>query len=334
VSDRNIVELRDVSVHYPVNGRSLGRRAREVIKAVDHVSLEVPRGHTLGLVGGTGSGKSTVAQVVMGMVTPTEGSVLVDGREQGTSRASERRRQDTSPVQVVMQDPYSSLDPRMKVRDIVAEPLTLGRYRLRQKGSVQDKVMELLGLVGIPASRADQYPHQFSGGQRQRVAIARALVSEPSLIVLDEPTSALDVSIRAQILTLLRDLQKRLDVSYLMISHDFVAVTALASTVAVMYRGHIVEHAATGALYESPRHPYTRLLLDSTPTGGGLRLEQSRPTEELPDFFGVSGGCSYASSCPLRRDLGDPERCRLEAPSLRDVDPRHEAACHYAEHVA
>ena len=273
-----LVRLREVSVHYR-SRQGLLRRLAEIV-AVDGVSLSIKRGETLGLVGGTGSGKSTIAQAVMGMIEPTAGSVEIAGRDLWRIDAAERLAIQRA-VQVVMQAPYSSLDPRMTVGDIIAEPLTLGqRKRGTARRETDARVAELLSLVGLSPNRTGSYPHQFSGGQRQRIAIARALAPRPELIVLDEPTSALDVSVRAQILTLLKSLQAELGVTYLIISHDLVTVSYLASEVAVMYRGKIVETGEVRSLYRSPTHPYTIELLASSPSAGGGflgRARQSRP---------------------------------------------------------
>ena len=258
-----LVRLSDLKVVYRSH-QGITRRLVE-IRAVDGVSLSIARGQTLGLVGGTGSGKSTVGQVVMGMLPPTSGRVEIDGHDLWTLSPAERLAIQRH-VHVVMQDPYSSLDPRMTVADIIAEPLTLGApVRGAARQEINKRVTELLGLVGLPAHRASAYPHQFSGGQRQRIAIARALAPRPELIVLDEPTSALDVSVRAQILTLLKTLQDELGVTYLIISHDLVTVAYLASEVAVMHRGQIVEQGRMQQLYRAPTHPYTIELIASLP---------------------------------------------------------------------
>jgi oligopeptide transport system ATP-binding protein len=270
-----IVRLRDISVHYR-SRQGLLRRPIDIV-AVDRVSLSIKRGETLGLVGGTGSGKSTIAQVVMGMLEPTAGTIEIAGRDLWKIDAAERLAIQRA-VQVVMQDPYSSLDPRMTVGDIIAEPLTLGlRTRGAARREIEARVAELLTLVGLSPSRAGSYPHQFSGGQRQRIAVARALAPRPQLIVLDEPTSALDVSVRAQILTLLKSLQTELGVTYLIISHDLVTVSYLASEVAVMHRGKIVETGEVRSLYRSPTHPYTIELLASSPGRSGAFLKHGSP---------------------------------------------------------
>jgi len=332
----DLLELTDITVRYKMRSGAFSRASADMV-AADGVSLSIRRGESLGLVGGTGSGKSTIAQVVMGMVEPTSGSLRIAGTElsRPAGRKGKRPAEIRRLVQVVMQDPYSSLDPRMQVGDIIAEPLTLGRPGFRRAGrtEVKERVAELLTLVGLPASKAELYPHQFSGGQRQRIAVARALAPRPSLIVLDEPTSALDVSVRAQILNLLKDLQSRLDVTYLVISHDLVTVAYLASTVAVMHLGRIVEIGPTRAAYRSPRHPYTLELLSSVPGVTGDFLTQPRPETRsaaaLPDC-----ACRFAHRCAVRVGLGEPARCLEEDPALSPVGDGHEAACHFPAEVA
>jgi len=282
MTDSDLVVLDDVTVSY--GGRSLLRPKRQTFAAVDRVSLTVPRGQTTGIVGGTGAGKSTVAKVVMGMVPATSGTVRIAGHDVAASGADRLKLQRLR--QVVLQDPFSSLNPRMTVRDIIAEPLMLvGRTR---RADIDARVEELLTLVGLSPSRAKLYPHQFSGGQRQRISIARALSPSPELIVLDEPTSALDVSVRAQILLLLKRLQDELGVTYLIISHDMLTVAYLASTVAVMAAGRIVEIGPTAQLFRSPQHEYTRELLASIPNTSGSWLEQADAQSE-PDPVPIGG---------------------------------------------
>ena len=310
------------------SGQGLLSRRRPGITAVAHVSLWVDSGQTLGIVGATGSGKSTVAQLIMGMLEPTSGSVLVSGRDLSRINSDDREILRGA-RQVVLQDPYSSLDPRMRVGAIIAEPLTLGRPWLRRSESVKTRVAETLRLVGLPPSKADMYPSQFSGGQRQRIALARALISEPELIVLDEPTSALDVSVRAQILNLLKRLQRQLGLTYLVISHDLSTVTFLATTVAVMHLGRIVEIGPTMPIYNAPRHPYTIELLMSAPTADGTFLNvpplpAPESVVELPET-----ACPYADRCAVRVALDNPARCIEEKPALELVDTDHRAACHY-----
>jgi oligopeptide/dipeptide ABC transporter ATP-binding protein len=325
-----ILRLRDLTVQFELRRGMLSRR-KVNMKAVDGVSLSVPRGTTLGLVGATGSGKSTVAHTVMGMVPPTSGTIEVAGHDlarlKGRERVAVRRL-----VQVVLQDPYSSLDPRMKVGDIIAEPLTLGRIvRGAQRRRIDERVAELLTLVGLRENRAERYPHQFSGGQRQRIAIARALAPSPELIVLDEPTSALDVSVRAQILTLLKRLQNELGVTYLVISHDLVTVAYLASQVAVMHLGRIVETGPTMSLYRTPQHPYTLELLASMPGASPKFLEQPRPAGDADAM--PASACKFAYRCAVRTRLENPDQCVDTDPELRGVGDGHHVACHFNDEV-
>ena len=326
-----ILELEDVRVHYPIR-RGDRTDGSEVVRAVDGVSFSIPRGGTLGIVGGTGSGKSTIAQLIMGMVEPTSGVVRIAARDARTLR----RREVTAlrrTVQVVLQDPFSSLDPRMKVGDIIAEPLTLGVPLRGRSPRIRERVAELLTLVGLPPAKASAFPHQFSGGQRQRIAIARALAPAPELIVLDEPTSALDVSVRAQILNLLKSIQERLGISYLVISHDLVSVAFLAQTVAVMWQGRIVEIGPMRDVYQRPGHPYTELLHASAPTADGKFIRLIQPSTDRVAPGAQSGACPFAARCDLRLHLGAPARCIEEAPSLRELAPGHAAACHFSDRV-
>jgi oligopeptide/dipeptide ABC transporter ATP-binding protein len=328
-----LVQIRNLSVRFKTR-KGLVSRTTVEITAVDDVTLSIERGRTLGLVGATGSGKSTIAHVVMGMVKPTDGSVTVAGRDI-TKLAGAERLAHQRLVQVVLQDPYSSLNPRMRVGDIIAEPLTVGQADGRSTGgrARAARVAELLNLVGMPRNRAERYPHQFSGGQRQRIAIARALAPRPKLIVLDEPTSALDVSVRAQILTLLKTIQAELGVTYLVISHDLVTVAYLASDVAVMHLGRIVESGPSRSLYRNPRHPYTLELLASAPGASGEFLLQPRPNLSSPSALPPEA-CRYAYRCALRTKLGDPGRCLEQDPPLLPVSGRHSAACHFTDEVA
>jgi peptide/nickel transport system ATP-binding protein len=326
-----LVTVEDLVVEFKT--RSGFSRRASTLTAVDHVNLTIPEGRSLGLVGATGSGKSTVAQVITGMLTATSGVVTVAGHDLNTTAGAERSALQRL-VQVVMQDPYSSLDPRMKIADIIAEPLTLGRpVRGAAKRKVDDRVAELLNLVGLPPKSAVRYPHQFSGGQRQRIAIARALAPSPQLIVLDEPTSALDVSVRAQILTLLKRLQDELAVTYMVISHDLVTVAYLASEVAVMHRGRIIEIGPTLAFYRRPRHPYTLELLASAPGAATSFLNNARPVGVAADSLPESA-CRYAYRCMLRTRLGDPARCLESDPDLSTIGAGHQVACHFTDESA
>lgn len=316
-----MLRVEDLTVRFKLKGAE--------VRAVDGVSLAVARYETLGIVGATGSGKSTIAHVVMGMVTPTSGRVSIAGRDIVDSGPRHEL------VQVVLQDPYSSLDPRMKVKDIIAEPLTLGRHGdgRGRRSSIGTRVAEVLRLVGLSPERSGRYPHQFSGGQRQRIAIARALAARPRLIVLDEPTSALDVSVRAQILTLLKRLQSELGMAYLVISHDLATVAYLASTVSVMHQGRIVETAPTSSLYRMPRHPYTLELLASVPGAASALLAEPRPAAERSATL-TEQACRYAAKCLLRTRLRYPSRCETEDPPLARASTRHLVACHFPHDAA
>lgn len=326
-----LVRLEDVKVHFRMNKGVVRTRELGVVRAVDGVTLDIEHGQTLALVGESGSGKSTLGKVAMGMIRPTAGKVLVAGRDLETLDEKELRRHRRT-VQIVFQNPFASLDPRMKVEEIIAEPLTLYGKTTRKTLDVRSRVTELLDLVGLSAESGQKYPHQFSGGQRQRIAIARALAPDPEVIVLDEPTSALDVSIQAQVLNLLRDLQVRLDLGYLFISHDLVTVAHMADRVAVAYLGRIVETGGKQQIFGAPKHPYTTALLASIP--GETNARQRLPVDyEPPSATDIPTGCRFRVGCALWSSLGEPNRCRAEDPALTTVGPEHRSACHFAEEI-
>jgi peptide/nickel transport system ATP-binding protein/oligopeptide transport system ATP-binding protein len=292
-----------------------------LVRAVDGISFRLDAGQTLALVGESGCGKSTVSRLVLRLIEPDAGSVRFEGRDLLALNASQLRgfRRD---AQIIFQDPYASLNPRMTVSRILSEPLAL--HDLVPRSRRRERVAELLHLVGLEPRFARRYPHEFSGGQRQRIAIARALAVEPKLIVCDEPVSALDVSIRSQILNLLRDLQDRLGLAYIFVSHDLAVVKHIADRVAVMNLGVIVETADTRALFASPRHPYSRALLSAIPvpnpaTRRGRLLLQG----EMPSALHPPSGCRFHTRCPYA-----VERCRVEAPQLRADSSGHATACH------
>jgi oligopeptide/dipeptide ABC transporter ATP-binding protein len=307
--------------HFPAaRGLALGR-APGVIKALDGVSVEVAEGETLGIVGESGSGKTTLAKLFLLLERPTAGSLLFDGRPIETFGRDDLMRYRRS-VQAVFQDPYSSLNPRMRVAQIVAEPL-LPDHGLGRAGA-RDRVMEVLQLVGLRRDSAALYPHEFSGGQRQRIAIARALVTYPKFIVLDEPVSALDVSIRAQILNLLKDLQERLGLAYIMISHDLAAARYLATKLAVMYAGRLVETGACDEVYTEPLHPYTQALLSAAlPLHPSAARKRIVLTGEVPNPMSPPSGCRFHPRCPRVM----PE-CATAEPAWREVKPARLTACH------
>jgi oligopeptide/dipeptide ABC transporter ATP-binding protein len=315
-----LLEVRDLKKHFPVGGSLLGT-SRGVVKAVDGISFTINAGETLGLVGESGCGKTTTSKLVLAAEEPTAGTIEFDGRNlaqlTGTDLRDYRRK-----VQVVFQDPFSSLSPRMRVGDIIAEPIE-AHERLGSR-DVRARVGELLELVGLRSDAARLFPHEFSGGQRQRLAIARALSTNARLIVLDEPVSALDVSIRAHIITLLEEIQRRLAVSYLFIAHDLAAVSHLSHQTAVMYLGKLVEVTESLELCRAPLHPYTKALFAaSLPSHPDERREEIVLTGEVPSALNPPQGCSFHPRCPFVMP-----RCSEEEPKLVEVAPSHHVACH------
>jgi oligopeptide transport system ATP-binding protein len=305
--------------HFPVRAGMLGL-SKGLVRAVDSVSFTLEVGATLGLVGESGCGKTTTSKLILGLESPTAGEIRFAGeniRVQGT----EERRRYRRAVQAVFQDPYASLDPRMRVGSIIAEPLVINEPS--DAAGRRHRVRELLDLVGLPARAADLFPHEFSGGQRQRIAIARALALSPKLIVLDEPVSALDVSIRAQILNLLRDLQTRLGVSYLFISHDLAAVAHMSHTIAVMYLGKIVELGDAAAIALEPKHPYTKALFAAAlPIDFDTKTEDVVLAGEVPSPLDPPSGCRFHTRCPYVLP-----QCATEEPPLR-LESGRLVACH------
>ncbi|WP_238365725.1 ABC transporter ATP-binding protein [Mesobacterium pallidum] len=321
----SLIEVRDLEVHFNVGSGTLGSGNARRLRAVDGVTFDILRGETLGLVGESGCGKSTVGRALLRLTDPTAGRVLFDGQDMGRLGRTALRKMRRH-MQMVYQDPYASLNPRMTIGDIVGEPLTV--HGIAKGAERERRVADLLELVGLDASAMTRYPHEFSGGQRQRVGIARALAVEPDFFVLDESISALDVSIQAQIINLLKRLQRERELTYLFISHDMAVVRHMSDRVAVMYLGAIVELADSRRIYEAPRHPYTKALLKAVPVprveGGkkatieGIKGELSSPLEKAT-------GCRFRSRCPLAE-----ARCHTEVPLLRAVEKGHLTACHLA----
>ena len=322
----HLVEVEDLAKHYPMRRGLVLARTVGNVRAVDGVSFYLDPGETLALVGESGCGKSTTARLVLRLIEPTAGAVRFEGQDitelRGDPLRKLRRR-----MQIVFQDPFASLNPRMTVGEILEEPLIV--HRIGDRRARRERVQQLLGLVGLAPYHAARYPHEFSGGQRQRVGIARALAVEPALVVCDEPVSALDVSIQAQVVNLLKELQGRLGLSYLFIAHDLAVVKHVADRVAVMYLGRIVEVGPKQEVFANPRHPYTRVLLSAIPRPDPHRkLARQVPGGDVPSPADIPPGCRFNTRCPFVID-----RCRVEDPALRPIEPDHRAACHRAEEL-
>jgi oligopeptide transport system ATP-binding protein len=320
------VVVNNVQKRFPIKGGLLGREVAAV-KAIQGVSFAINRGETLGLVGESGCGKSTLGRCILRLIEPTAGEVYFNGQNVLGMGAEELRRIRRK-MQIIFQDPFASLNPRMTVGNIIAEPIKI--HGLAKGADVQKRVMKLLDLCGLRAEAVNRYPHEFSGGQRQRICIARALAVEPEFIVCDEPVSALDVSIQAQIINLLQDLQKELKLTYLFIAHDLKVVEHISTRVAVMYLGKVVEIAAAADLYKDPKHPYTRALFSAIP----MPDPKGRPQRillqgDVPSPIRVPSGCPFHPRCPMAR-----ENCKTDVPMLEEKVAGHYAACHYSHLVA
>jgi peptide/nickel transport system ATP-binding protein len=320
-----LVEVKDLAKVFDVSApwlnRVVERKPRQYVHAVDGVSFTIAKGKTLALVGESGCGKSTVARLLVGLYRPTRGGVLFDGQDTGTQLTNGKARALHRRMQMIFQDPYASLNPRWKVLDIVAEPL-------REHGLVSDaselkaRVADLLLSVGLAAADMEKFPHQFSGGQRQRISIARALATQPEFLVCDEPTSALDVSVQAQVLNIMKDLQRKQGLTYLFISHNLAVVRHVADQVGVMYLGRLVEVADKAELFAHPRHPYTRMLLDAIPDIHMSGRARTPVQGEVPNPLNPPSGCAFHPRCPHAN-----ERCSRERPALSEFKGI-QVACH------
>ena len=320
-----VIEVQDLTKHFPVTEGVILRRTVGQVKAVDGISFKIKRGETYSLVGESGCGKTTTAKIVLMVENPTAGTVKFNDRDLA-ALDSDGRREYRSSVQAVFQDPWSSLNPRMRVGSIILEPLLTNRNL--SKAEAREHLETLLQDVGLHAFQADYFPHEFSGGQRQRIAIARSLSLNPQVIVLDEPVSALDVSIRAQIMNLLRNLQERYGVSYLLIAHNLATVRYMSHHVGVMYLGKIVEETPTRELFTNPLHPYTKALIAaSLPSHPDIDREELVLTGEVPSPLNPPSGCTFHPRCPFVMD-----HCSTQIPEYQEAEPEHIVTCHlYSE---
>src|SRR5690242_17545166 len=317
-----LIEASGLTKHFPVRAGGLLQRQTIPLRAVDDVSIDVRQGETLGLVGESGCGKSTLGRLLIRLLPPTSGSIRFDGSDI-TKLSGGALREKRRAMQIIFQDPYGALNPRMSVEDIVAEPLHIHGER-----GARDSVAAMLNLVGLPARARERFPHEFSGGQRQRIGIARALVLHPKFVVCDEPVSALDVSVQAQIVNLLQDLQGELGLTYLFIAHDLGVVKHISNRVAVMYLGKIVEVADKQTLYANPLHPYTKALIAAVPVTHPARRSRGRKERErlagdIPSALHPPTGCRFHTRCPYAVAL-----CREQEPRVSEPSPGHQVACH------
>ncbi|MCI2423678.1 ABC transporter ATP-binding protein [Saccharopolyspora sp. K220] len=325
-----LVDLADVAVHFPIKRGVVLDRTVGYVYAVDGVSLQIERGETYGLVGESGCGKSTLGRAVLRLERPTGGKVVFDGVDLSGMKGEPLRRMRRR-MQMVFQDPLSSLDPRQSVQSLLFEGMRAHGLGSDRKAA-DKRLRELLSAVGLPSTSLRKYPHEFSGGQRQRIGIARALSVGPDLVVADEPVSALDVSVQAQVLNLLEDLQSEFGLTYLVIAHDLAVVRHIADRVGVMYLGGIVEESPSDDLYEEPLHPYSKALLSAVPVPDPVvedEREQILLSGDLPSPAAPPSGCRFHTRCPWRQ----PARCDTERPVLRELKPGHRVACHYAEEI-
>jgi oligopeptide transport system ATP-binding protein len=320
----HLLEVQDLKVHFPVR-RGLFQRTREFIKAVDGVSFRIEEGETLGLVGESGCGKTTLGRAIVRLVEPTSGTIHFQGADI-TRMARKKLRLRRRGFQIIFQDPYGSLNPRMKIEEIIGEALDIHQV-VQGRMDRRERIAELLMAVGLEPAQAQRYPHQFSGGQRQRIGIARGLAVEPKLMICDEPVSALDVSVQAQIINLLQDLQQARGISYLFIAHDLAVVEHMSRRLVVMYLGKIVELGNSIGIISSPRHPYTQALISAVPVvDPDSKRTRIVLAGDVPSPISPPLGCPFHPRCPK----AEFPKCNLEIPALREVEPGHWAACHFA----
>jgi oligopeptide/dipeptide ABC transporter ATP-binding protein len=320
MKNSTIISVKGLKKHFPVTKGTFLNKITGHVKAVDGVTFDIQRGETFGLVGESGCGKSTIANMILGLLEPTSGEICFNGEDitqfDKKSMFNFRRH-----IQAVFQDPFRSLNPRKKVKQIISEPLSV--HKVGSKKQILDRISELLDLVGLDAGQAEQYPHEFSGGQRQRIAIARALALEPKVIILDEPVSALDVSIQAQILNLLIDLQKKLKLTYLIISHDLAVVEHISTNISVMYLGNLVELAPCETLYNHACHPYTKALLASVPVADPENIKSVHLEGEVPSPLNPPSGCAFHPRCAEYE-----KNCSEKRPDVIEMSPGHFVSCH------
>lgn len=323
-----LLQVHELAKYFDVSkpwlARLLENQPRQILKAVNGVSFDIHKGETFSLVGESGCGKSTVAKLIVGLHNPSRGEIVFDGANIADANTRKKSRDLRRRWQMIFQDPYASLNPRWRVRDIVSEPIRAFKIADSAK-EIEERVGKLLIQVGLSPADGHKFPHEFSGGQRQRISIARALSSEPEFLICDEPTSALDVSVQAQILNLMKDLQQKLELTYLFISHNLAVVYHVSDTIGVMYLGRLCEAATPKELFRDPKHPYTRLLLDTIPDMEMSGRERMPVRGEVPNPISPPSGCTFHPRCPLAK-----ERCRKEIPRLRD-EGGSLVACHAVE---
>ncbi|MCP4140480.1 MAG: dipeptide ABC transporter ATP-binding protein [Chloroflexi bacterium] len=325
MSTETLLHVENLKKHFPIY-KGVIRRQVGAVHAVDGVGFDIYKGETLGLVGESGCGKSTTGRTILRLYKPTAGKIIYDGVDLASLSEREMRKMRRK-IQIIFQDPYASLNPRKTVADIVGEPLVV--HKLAKGKEIQERVTELLSLVGLNPAFANRYPHEFSGGQRQRIGIARALALQPDLVICDEPISALDVSIQAQVINLLEDLQEEFGLTYLFIAHDLSMVRHISDRVAVMYLGVIVELAEREELYERPLHPYSQALLSAVPIPDPVAEENRKRIlleGDVPSPINPPSGCRFHTRCPIAESI-----CSEERPEWREVKPKHFVACHLVE---